>query len=300
MHSVCVVELPAGWVNAQKLDAALCRSGGPQRPEVTRTLFLVHAESLVMVDAAVSLLSLVNHLAWQGQEVTLRFTDPQSGCFSYLNRLGFFDALDPRVRTTPCVSDWSAARTFAGTSDDVMEITAIRPGSRVPEVPGRLSSLIACASDIKRWPNLDQDVFTMFAELIANIHEHSESPTDGFAALQVYHRSETAWAVVSDSGLGLLETVRPALGSRYSGLGDSGLVRHLFHEGVSRHGSHRGDGLPRAAQCAIQYQAKLHLRLATCAVHLHPSRNGYVVTTCHAHLPYMAGTHISFEFHVGA
>jgi len=47
--------------------------------------------------------------------------------------------------------------------------------------------------------------------LIDNIFSHSNTPLDGYAALQLYPNGNSLQVAVSDSGLGIMSTLRPAL-----------------------------------------------------------------------------------------
>jgi hypothetical protein len=70
--------------------------------------------------------------------------------------------------------------------------------------------------------------WTILAELIDNVFSHSQTPLDGFAALQVYPKRNCLKVDVSDSGLGMLESLRPALRSespRLANLSDMGSLK---------------------------------------------------------------------------
>ncbi len=55
----------------------------------------------------------------------------------------------------------------------------------------------------------------MFSELVGNVYEHSRTQLDGYAVLQVYKNGNSARIAVSDSGDGLLNTLRPSLPTHY-------------------------------------------------------------------------------------
>jgi len=104
---------------------------------------------------------------------------------------------------------------------------------------------------------------------------------------------------VSDSGLGLLETLRPALrkeGSRLTNLSDVDLLVEVFKRGISRHGSSRGCGLKGCADKAIKFRAELDVRLPQVRVLLVPGDSGYTPNRafCYSSLPLIWGTHICF------
>lgn len=106
---------------------------------------------------------------------------------------------------------------------------------------------------------------------------------------------------VSDSGKGIIETLRPSLKNEFPRLQkmtDTELVVEAFKTGLSRHGRERGCGLKRSAEQAIKYKATLDVRLPTCLVHLKPSPDGYApsLAYCYEDVPLIWGTHISFIF----
>jgi anti-sigma regulatory factor (Ser/Thr protein kinase) len=49
--------------------------------------------------------------------------------------------------------------------------------------------------------SLGNAAWTIFTELIDNVFSHSQTPLDGYAALQVYARGNIVKVAVSDSGL---------------------------------------------------------------------------------------------------
>jgi anti-sigma regulatory factor (Ser/Thr protein kinase) len=68
-----------------------------------------------------------------------------------------------------------------------------------------------CCSDRADAAELAGAAWTIFAELIDNIFSHSKTPLDGYAALQFYPNGNSLQVAVSDSGLGIMDTLRPVL-----------------------------------------------------------------------------------------
>jgi len=106
--------------------------------------------------------------------------------------------------------------------------------------------------------------------------------------------------IVSDSGKGMLETLRPKLPKKYKDATDTEIVIDAFEKGLSRHGrrSGRGCGLTTCARKAKQFHGKLQVRLAKTRVNLVPSDDVYAHDTayCYDKLLPIKGTHISFDF----
>jgi len=294
------LRLPGGWVNAKVLERALLTTGEPHADLYTSLRCTLPAGCKIMIDAGTRLLSLANQLAHSGKRVVLEFEEGLDGVMGYLDRLSFFDQLDPRIVVIPEPPAESAGSQRRGSNPDLVELRAITPGSRDRELPRELADAVedACYGRTDR-TRLGQAAYTVLAELIDNIYEHSETQVDGCAALQVYRGGGQVWVAVSDSGRGILETIRPTLKRRsLVRLSDSELVVRMFNEGLSRFGTERGCGLRRCAEHALKYRARLLLRLPTSGLELIPSHGGYKPDMAYIEtgLRRLHGTHIAFQF----
>jgi hypothetical protein len=255
-----------------------------------------------MTDAIVRLLSLFNQLDHCTRRVILDFESEDSDLLGYLNRIGFFDHLSPQIEVLPGRPDLSGAMLHGGRNRRVVEIERIDKDSRDGNLLHRLTGAIQSAcSNRSDAPALVGAVWTIFAELIDNVFSHSQTPIDGFAALQVYKKGNCLKVAVSDSGLGLLETLKPTLKTehpRLAQLSDIELLVEVFRQGISRHGSSRGCGLKGSAEKAIKFRAELDVRLPSVRVLLVPGKQGYSPNTalCYRNLPLIWGTHLCFTF----
>jgi hypothetical protein len=259
-----------------------------------------------MVDGAIRLLSLANQLVETTRRVHMTFEEGESGTMGYLNRMGFFDHLAPEVEVLPARPPYSGAQLYRGTNSMLVEIARINKDARDDDLPTRLSDAVfkAC-SGRKDVEALKGATFTIFAELIDNIFSHSATRLDGYAALQVYSGGNRLSVAVSDSGLGIMQTLRPALGRespKLAKLSDIDLLVEVFRQGVSRHGADRGCGLKGCAGKAIKFDATLDLRLPNQRVLLRPARGAYHANRayCYEALPLLWGTHVSFAFGMAA
>jgi hypothetical protein len=256
----------------------------------------------VMVDAAVRLLSLANQLVARGHNVVFIFDGEENKAISYLNRANFFTCLSPQIQVMPERPDLSYAELCQGNNKSLVEFESISPGDHnvSSSIPTRLIEALQIATSVRTdCKQLCQTAFTLFGELIDNIYCHSHTELDGFAALQVYSRGNKALVVVSDSGIGLLETLRPKLLSPSDKrLSDVQLIRSLFNGDVSWDSKGRGAGLKRCAELAIRHESIVNVRLATCGVYLSPSKEGFEIANIHYSqaLPLLQGTHLSFSF----
>jgi Transposase len=108
--------------------------------------------------------------------------------------------------------------------------------------------------------------------------ERDHTRLDGYAALQVYSGGNRLSVAVSDSGLGIMGTLRPSLATEFpklAGLPDTDLLVEVFRQGPSRHGLDRGCGLKGCAAKAIKFGANLDVRLPNQRVLLTPARGTY-------------------------
>ncbi len=294
------LQLPGNWVHAQVLENALGRAGEPHGDVYGSMRCVFPSGCKVMVDACVRLLSLVNQLAHVGRQVTLEFEEGPDGTMGYLDRIGFLEQLASTVAVVPAPPAQSAGARYRGRNPELVELRAISLGKRDRDLPQQLADAVveACSGRTDRKP-LGHATYTLFAELVDNIFEHSETQVDGYAAVQAYHGGGEVWVAVSDSGCGILETVRPSLkNGSLRRLSDPELIVHMFNEGLSRFGAQRGCGLHQCASHALKYQAHLLLRLPTSCLELVPGDGCYVPNKAYiqAGLPLLWGTHIVFQF----
>ncbi len=292
---------PNQWVNGQIFERVLGGHPATLTSPVMAVRFNFPSNCKIMVDAGLRLLSLANQLQAIGKDVTLAF-DIQSQTFGYLNRMGFFDLLHPKIKVEPERPAISGAVLYRGVNQNLVEFAPINPVKQDGELPSRLEQALTNSVSTKVDRNaLGHAAYTMFGELISNIYEHSETSLDGFAALQVYKNGGRATVAVSDSGKGLIETLRPALEAQsasIANLPNTSLLLEAFRNGLSRHGKGRGNGLKQCATKAIRYSADLEIRLPTCYVRLKPSSDGYTPHMAYTqdNVPLIWGTHISFNF----
>lgn len=303
---VCCLELPPKWVDAAALDEAMRAGGGPHNASSYEVTIRFPLGCKVMLDAAIRLLSLANQLDFSARRVRLEFDEGDAGTMGYLNRMGFFDHLAPGVVVVPGRPVLSSAKLHRGGNARLVEIARITKNERDKSLPSRLSDAVAHAcsarADVKQ---LEGAAWTIFAELIDNVFSHSQTPLDGYAALQVYPRGDQLQVAVSDSGLGIMQTLRPSLASEFPALvrlSDVELIVEVFRQGLSRHGADRGCGLRGSAAKAIKFRAELEVRLPNSRVRLTPARGNYEPNMAYSfdRLPLIWGTHIGFTFRLAA
>lgn len=302
----CTVHFPAAWINAGRFETALRDSCGPHDPSTYEVVFEFPGGCKIMVDGAIRLLSLANQLAVSTRRVRLNFEEGESGTMGYLNRMGFFDHLASEVEVLPSRPFYSSANRHRGGNSMLVEIACINKDVRDEKLPTRLTEAIshACSSrtDVD---GLKGAAWMIFAELIDNIFAHSATQLDGYAALQVYSGGNRLSVAVSDSGLGIMQTLRPSLHTespKLANLSDTDLLVEVFRQGLSRHGADRGCGLKGCAVKALKFDATLDVRLPNQRVLLKPARGAYEPNRayCFEGLPLLWGTHIAFAFGLGS
>jgi len=302
----CLIALPPYWVDASKLETAIRNGGPPHAPGIFEVLIRFPVGCKLMIDAAIRLLSLANQLAYATCRVRLEFEAGESGTMGYLNRVGFFDHLSQSVEVVPSRPTYSGAQLYRGGNTGLVEIARINKDARDAGLPTRLTdALMKSCSTRPDAAELEGAAWTIFAELIDNVFSHSQTPLDGYAALQVYKNGDRLMVAVSDSGLGIMDTLRPSLQSEFPrlvGHSDVELLVEVFRQGLSRHGAGRGCGLKGSAAKAMKFNAELDVRLPTQRVLLTPARGAYRANTALSYdkLPLLWGTHIGFAFSLEA
>lgn len=270
-----------------------------------RMTIVVSARTALKVGCTLRLLSFSNQAVNAGVPVTLDFEAGEAGAMGYISRMGFFEHLDPRVCVLPHRPTIPRFQMYKGRNSGLVEIAAVSMEQVDKGLPGRLSDAVV---DLYEGPDKDEfggAVFTAFSELTQNIHLHSQSAIEGYAAMQYYARRRTVEVAVSDSGVGILNTLRPALEERhhkYASLPDSQLLFKAISEGVSRNGESFGCGLSASARQALKYRADFEVRLPSCRVNFLAADGQYRIQAAAVgtdSVPYLGGTHICFDYRLG-
>ena len=141
--------------------------------------------------------------------------------------------------------------------------------------------------------------------MIANIGLHSNSTLPAFVVSQIYkdpsHDNLTAHVSVCDSGVGILNNLRPSLQQHYpeyQNLSDDQLIYKVFEIGVSSRGKEQGCGLFTCAIQALKFNASINVRLLKSSVRLKSDKNNYKLSKSYEldNLFNLQGTYISFKF----
>ena len=221
----------------------------------------------------------------------------------YLDRMGFFDYLDESAEVLPYRPRDSTADFFRGKNSDLVEIAGIGPKNKDRNIVPRMSNtLTRKIPDNSNPESFNNAFYTILGELIGNIYRHCNLDLNGFAALQTYRYGNLITIAVSDSGPGLIETLRPVLNTEYpklTNLTDSQLMKEIFSKGLSRFGEgNGGSGLFSCGKVAMKFNASIEVRQNNSRFNIITSDNKMKAIKTIDHLPYIWGTHICFNFSV--
>lgn len=292
--------LPDCWVDSWKFERALRRCGDALGLAFTTIVIKIPAGCKMMIDVVIRLLSFCNQLIACTKRVRLEFSGAAS-VMGYLDRMGFFDHLSRDVEVTPYRPTRSSALVHRGGNRGLVEIerfsrTAAADKTLVPRLAQTVERGCASRPEVKE---IGEAIFSIFGELISNVYDHSATSLDAFAALQTYPQGNRVTVAVSDSGIGIMRSLRPSLTEeRWQKLNDVDLLVEIFREGISsKHEDKRGLGLKSSARHAIGFKADLDVRLPNQRVLLKPSESEYQPNMAYSQdgLPLLWGTHISFS-----
>ena len=297
----CTLALPGNWVDAWKFERALMRCGDALGSLHHTIVIRVPSGCSLMIDVIIRLLSFCNQAVAYAKHVRLEFGEAGKA-MGYLDRIGFFDHLALAVEVIPHRPMFSGATIHRGGNRGLVEIERFSPGQLAEQnlVPRLVAAVMRGCSARSDVTEIGDAMYSIFGELVKNVFDHSQTNLDAYAALQTYPQGNRLTVAVSDSGIGILSSLRPALkGGKWDNLSDVDLIVEIFREGISsKPEDKRGMGLKASAKHAIGFRADLDVRLPNQRVFLKPSNNEYQPNMAYPqdHLPLLRGTHIAFSF----
>jgi hypothetical protein len=253
------------------------------------------------------LLSFLNQLATVGPGVVRLEFESAEGLFGYLDRSGFLQLLSPRIVTAPKRPTLSWADLFRGQAETLVEISPLRPGTPLDEKLDIIRPLVAALCrffpDDERTKRLGGAVHTLLGELVDNVFSHSETVLPGYVSLQAYEKRgrPRIQLSVSDSGIGIPESIRTTRGSKVRRLADHEIILQAFRDGLSKHGPHagRGCGLKRCASLAARYGSVVGVRTPKSHIVLEPASATRALHEARFHrvaAGQLTDTHLILEF----
>ena len=302
------IEFENKWINADSFESTLVKFDSPLEVDVERVEFILPVDCKFLLDALGRFLALSNQLADKGLDVVINF-DEKSKYFYYLNRLGFFDHLLTNIQIIPKRPENSTAKKYEGNNKSLLELRAIEPQKKNKTLINQLSDCFVQLSSKK----YDSAASTIFGELIGNIVDHSNTKLNGVAGLQKYegkagHKSHIQ-TIVSDSGLGISTTLRPALKEHHPELfklfqkldaeSDIQLVKATLSKGeISRLGPGHGLGFKSSKDLAMKFEANFSIRQEKFGLDFLLKNGNIVQIKEHKNLAKIIGTHICFDFYI--
>ncbi|MVF12329.1 hypothetical protein FT643_09245 [Ketobacter sp. MCCC 1A13808] len=302
------VELPAFWIDHLTLEKTLSTVFSSPISNHSNIHIFVPSGCSIMVSAAVQLLSFVNQLLALSCSVTIEFEAGWSGTMNYLKRINFFKQLDQTVSVMPVLRKGSRETQHQRKNVSVVEIEKLSLDSQDTSLPDRLAEGVVNEADLspelKR--RLKTAIETLFSELTSNVCLHSRSTLPAYAVCQRYSPDNNPIVHVSvcDSGVGILDTIRPALPIHYSEhpeyqkMPDEELILNMFLEGISSKGDNDGgSGLVSCATQAMKFKSTISIRTNNTLTLLKPCGKYYVIDTqpLPHNLIHMNGTYITFQ-----
>jgi hypothetical protein len=300
---VLTITLPGdSWITSHDLESTLQRTDSPLDSNCSCVKFVVQEDCKLMLDALARLLALCNQLAATHRTVVLDFSASKR-TLSYLNRVGFLSQLSEAVEVLPRRPKADLATAFRGHNDGVVELRSIDPNTQDIHLPKLLRNSFVSSANA----SYSDAAFTVLAELLDNVYEHSKTQTEGFAGLQFYRGSKRIQTVISDSGLGIVSTLGPNLTTRYPAVArrveESGLhtgvalLKEVFSVGgLSQFDDEgRGGGLKKSGEYAKKYKATISVRQKDFELRVHHGATRRTFSNS-IDLVRIEGTHICFDF----
>lgn len=298
------------WMDCYSFENSLLSAGSPLDNEFDSVVFVIPKNCKILLDAAARFLALCNQLAHKGSEVTVDFSDCSS-TLKYFDRIGFIDHLDENVKLLPQRPSVSRANIYKGNSEVMVEFGGVIPDKEKNKGDKDLINQLTNCFVGQSHQKFEAAASTVFGELIGNIPEHGKSPLEGFAALQKYGgRRNHIQTVVSDSGLGIVGTLKPSLSKHYPVLHkklgalnndklDMELVTEVLTKGeISRFGSGRGLGFKSSRKQATKFDARLSVRQRNFSLAIEYKGGEIFDVKRNSNLASIYGTHLCFDFFI--
>jgi len=299
------VEFESGWIDSYSFERTLLLYPDLFAIKNKRIKFVIPKGCKLLLISIAKFLALVNQLSASDNVVEIDLSDCRD-TRTYFNRTGFFDHLNQVISVIPDRPEESWAEKYKGNSETLVEFGTINPKNKNKSLIIELGNIFVKKSNER----FKTAALTVFSEMIGNVSEHSESDVEGFAALQFYsppHKPNHIQTVISDSGLGVCNTLRPALKDNYPSLysrfsdadveSDIGLVTEVFTKGnISRFGGARGLGFKSSREQATKFDANLSIRQDEFSIELIYRNGQFIDSKVERNLSRILGTHICFDF----
>ena len=295
---------PSTWVDCVLFEKALAKSGSPLECDYASIRFVIPEGCNLLLESIARLMALSNQLVMEGKIVTIDFQ--QRSTLTYVNRIGFFDHLSSAVLVLPERPETSGAQRYSRNSDSLVELGIIDPKNLDESLPERLKEVFVSHAGSK----YEQTAFTVISELLGNVRDHSQSPIPGFVGLQFYKKFSPPHmqTVISDSGKGILGTLKPILEKKYPDISremdsseldpDIFLLKAVLTQGEISQSEEeaRGLGLKSSRDAVSKFNANMSIRQERCEVKFFFRQGKRTRFASKTGMPLIRGTHICFDF----
>lgn len=302
--SELTVEFIPDWMDSDAFEDCLRVGECPLTSNQGIVRFVFPKGCSPMLDGNARLLALCNQLILDRKRVILDFSDNKQA-LTYLDRLGFLEHLSPKIEMLPQRPKSSRAKVYRGNSKALVEFGVIDPSDDNKGLINDLTDRFVSQSS----GDYETAASTIFAEMIGNVKVHSESPIDGFAGLQKYKgRRKHIQTVVSDSGLGIFQTLEPVIDQyrKFHNVTEEPdfniqVVEAVLTQGeISRLGAGQGRGLgfKSSKEQARKFDATLSVRQEDFSLKISFKNGKRQKTQKKTGLAKIRGTHLCFDFMV--
>lgn len=266
---------PSGWISGYDFEQLLKPAKASLYKNKKALTIVIQARANAPLNTLIRLLNVANQLDANGVKVTLNFSGKTNRLLGYCHAIGLLDCLSSNI-VIKSEKPFNKSLEIKSVGDRYVSIHKISGSTHDKKLPKKLADKITNAI-----PNISEDnrdslniqFFSLFSELTRNVCEHSDTELDGYAALQVYRGNNArAEIVVCDSGIGLLDSLRPtfkAHNEKYENFSDLQLIQEILTTGISsKEGDKGGNGLCTCFSHAKETNSDMHIRLSDTYYHL--------------------------------
>lgn len=260
------------WVSSYDFEILLSENKDKIFKGRKSITFSIPAKASLPLQTIVRLLHVSNQFSSLGFKIKLKFLGKENSAMSYCDRMGVFGLLLEEVIVEPKPPKTSRRSIFQNNNGSLVELEVVNSQTLNKQLPQKLADIIINNIDDidginkKKLTNIYR---TIFSELTNNIYEHSETKLDGYVAMQLYKKGlkPRAELIICDSGLGLLETIRPSLklhNKKYKNYSDTELVAEMLTVGISSKDPSvgGGNGIETCFRHASKMNSDLTIRLS--------------------------------------
>ncbi len=266
---------PSGWISGYDFEQILKEAKLKLYKNKKALTIVIQSRANAPLNTLIRLLNVANQLDGEGFKVTLNFAGKTNNLLGYCHAIGLLECLSEGV-ILKSDKPFDKNAKIKATGNSYVSIHKISGSVHDKSLPQKLADKITGAipsiSEENR-DNLNIQFFSLFSELTRNVCEHSKTELNGFAALQVYRGANgRAEIVVCDSGIGLLESLKPSFkahNKKYESYSDLQLIREMLTHGISsKKGDLGGNGLCTCFLHAKATNSDMHIRLNDAYYHL--------------------------------